>query len=338
MTAADKLLEVLTCRGSMPRGGPGGFLSAVEELFPCEAARDNGFWRRISSDLIEGGFARRSSDGRMEVEHPVLTLLPSTDARSALVTGARTQKYLERIERVVSDHGLYIEIEKSADADSFPTRVILHGDVECLKTLADRMRMRFFSTPLAFILARDYPPVENSLSCDFNHSQLIPGASWFNPKTLRFDGVSPTGIGTVGLCRYDRHGTKFDVYRVRDLAGGVEAMPASDIAAVKWALLSHSFAALAYDKTRKCMAVPRHCPLPTDLARALALCSGVQPFDSLLSSGEAQKLGFLPGQLETRIYREVHPIIGHLVSIRVGCQLREMTLNDPENSKSSLTT
>lgn len=338
MTAADKFLEVLSCRGSMPKGGASGFLSAVEELFPDEAVRDEGLWRRISSDLIEGGFARSSTDGRMEVEYPVLTLLPTTEARSALLTGARTQKYLERIERVVSDYGLNIEIEKSADADCFPTRVIFRGDVDCFETLAVRMRMRFFSTPLAFLLARDHLPVENSLALDFNHSQFIPEAKWFNPQTLRFDGAPPTGIGTVGLCRYDRSGTKFDVYRVRDEGGGVEALPATDTAAVKWALLGRSFIALAHDKDRRWVAVPRYCPLPRDLGRALALCSGVQPFVSILSPAEAEKLGLPRVPIEVRVYREVHSIIAHLVSMLVGCQLREVTLNEHANPKSALAT
>jgi hypothetical protein len=338
MTAADKLLEVLSCRGSMAMGGGGGFLTAVEELFPEEAARDEKFWRRISSDLIEGGFARRSADGRMEVEHPVLTMLPNAEAQSALLTGARTQKYLDRIEGVVSDQGLDIGIERATDADCFPTRVILRGHVDCLGNLADRMRMRWFATPLAFILVRDHPPVANSLAPGFNHSQFIPGAKWFNPQTLKFDGAPPEGIGTVGLCRFDGKGTKFDVYRVRDGGGGVEALPAADTAAVKWALLGRSFITLAHDKVRRWVAVPRYCPLPTDIGRALALCSGVQPFYSLLSPAEAEKLGFPRVQIEVRVYREVHSIIAHLVSMRVGCQLREVTLNDPATLKSALTT
>jgi len=338
MNAADKLLEVLSCRGNMPKGGAGGFVNAVEELFPDEAARNEHFWQRISSDLIEAGFARRSGDGRFEVERPVLTLLPRTDATSALLTGARTQKYLDRISCVVSQQGLDLQIERFAESEGFPMRVILRGEVDGLEILAGRMRARWFATPLAFILARDHPPVTNSLVCDFNHSQFIPEAEWFNPQTLKFDGAPPNGIGVVGLCRYDRYGTKFDVYRVRDPAGGVEAFPASDIATIKWAILGRSSVSLAYDKAKKWIAVPRYCPMPTNLGRALALSSGVQPFDSLLSPAEAEEIGFPRTQIEIRVYREVPPIISHLVSTHTGCQLREVTLNDPANPKSPLAT
>jgi hypothetical protein len=317
--SVNSLLEVLFIRKAMPAVD---FRAALEILVsPDIEGPENEraeFFREREISLIEGGFCRRSEGGRkIEAECPVLTVLPHSPSR-AMLFGTSPKQLAQRCSEEVERNGLRISLEELSLADNWPTRYIFAGAPESLAVIAQRVGIRFFATPLAFVLADGAISLETEVQgATFNHALPPIDAEWFNPRTLKFDGNQPQTFGDFSLCRYQNHGRKFATFRVRADNGGLESVETRNPAGVKWLQISRLEERFLWVDNNGSVAVPKYCPLPRDFARALALCSGLPPRLGVSVSGV---------DLEVTIYEKVHPIILNLICRKFGCDVTRVPL------------
>ena len=336
----DQFLEILSSRRSMllesqPRSTDSTVRSCLDSL--CESRsvapidyRDRDQFARWRDDFVSSGFARIDwSTHRLEVESPALTMLPVRAADQALLIGARTSGLIDAARCAASRLGVKLldqpePLSTTSDAAQIflPTRIIFTGDRVSLARLASELGLHWFEVPLAFQLASRKAPGPTEAFTQV--ATLMPGSSWFNPKTLSYDGVAPTSVHPIGLCRYtieNQNGRRrFDLYQFSPPA--FRATHASDVRAAKWRVLSGHGFQLPWFEMADQIAVPVHCPLPVSYSRVLTLCSGKAPLVS--ESPISIRLGLSPSVTRYIFYSDVHPVIASELSVSIGCPLIEL--------------
>lgn len=239
---------------------------------------------------------------------PALAILPTLGPSEAVLCGARSPTTVAHLEEAAADAGVEVLVNSQVASSPYaPARVALRAeDSSVIRKVGKLTRLRVMAEPPARLLARISASVKD----------YIHGLEWsadaelnwhredYDAERLRFQTPGET-TSHVQLARYQSPITS--VWRYRIWRAG-ESAEVRDLDWARYASLAVvSRQVLRYDEERRDVLVHFGAPLPTLLARALGLCSGLWPGDRQLDCG---------GRFYA--FRDVPPSIFEAVAIKLG--------------------
>lgn len=252
---------------------------------------------------------------------PGLARLPSTGLPKAVLVGARIPGLISRLKKEVKseyDNAIFLNIPQKQFAIDIPPLICIEADsIDTLKNIAEKCGIiHDLEAPASWKLA--------SMSADIGaikHGLNFISRSWsaqplkvFDATKLRFTSFSE---------RSDRCLTDFlnpvDKQHVHWLWDNSTAAEIDRDWGRYVTLNATGRNVLLYDKASLQMAVPTWVPLPTLLARSLAMCTGLPPDNARTGENGAADI---PPNHPLQVYSGVSEPLAYLVSSKVGQNLR----------------
>lgn len=248
---------------------------------------------------------------------PALVLIPAWGLPKALLVGARTPQFIDKLKAVVKVNRSKLKIHTittASDQSSLSSALHIHAtDKEILKKIANQLGIDCdLEFPAAWKIAQmstKLDEIEAKLKY-FNNSEPNWKKRIFRSDRLVFTGHEKEQQN-IYLTEY-RHPVTKQLYHW--IWNGVNAAQISRDWGRYIILAKTGKSIMLYDDKLYRLAVPMTVPLPCLLARAAALCSGVIPMSVLSFSG---KLSSIPPKHPLQIYSCVPPDIAHLIAEKV---------------------
>ncbi len=245
---------------------------------PTEAATGHR-WRALRELSALGHIDLELEPGSIQVHiaPPVLAALPGLGSPKAVLCGARSPNFVEDLRAESQSAGVEALIESQSTASPYaPTRVELRAeDRAWIKSVADKVGAQYVETTPARILAQ----VSISLSeyrqnlLWSNYRELNWHCEDFDTARLQFRAPNETRLERR-LSRYRDPRTTMWHYRLWQGEQSAEV----DLDWGRYAILAATTRrVLHYSPENQSALVPLGAPLPTLLARAFGLCSGLCP-------------------------------------------------------------
>ena len=293
----------------------------------------------LATDLAELGFCEVSFEPPViYASAPTLAGLPSKLPR-AVLCGARTPKFLNRFREIAAANGLSISpvVHNANDghrhAGFLPSPIIVESASRAaFAKVASACDGLVYSELPSWNLLHASPTLGEFKSSRKNSFiqqpvDFLGDISWFDFKAsywIPFAQRKP--LQGLFFARRDRNGISYQV--------GINEPPIVKLDAggkgfdprwAKWLVMQdNKIEALAYDCVSKRLAIPSVCPLPSHLARALALCSGLTP--AIWAREFTEVPQSFPGS-ELRVYSEVPEVYAHILSQKLGLKIWPVPLN-----------
>lgn len=306
----------------------------------------------LATDLSELGFCEvewSTGQARIHATRPVLAVLPSQQP-GAILCGARTAVFVDRFRAACREAGaketppavldkLWPEGMRPLHRDLLPTVIRIQADArESFQTIAAScIGLTCPAAPPAWACLHAAPSLsdfESARASYFRNQNpaFLSHMDWLNFKNGRWQRLVPGKLpaGPLFFARSTDHGTKFALGRLgEDGSLSIDPGDASfDARWAKWLVLARAGAeALLHDDQRKRLAIPRLCPLPALLGRALALCSGL-PAAVWRREIVSKVPESLPGT-DLRVYSEIPDVFAHILGRKLGIAPRLAHLELP---------
>ena len=224
---------------------------------------------------------------RVEVRPATLSRLPKGGLPCAVLCGARDATTRDQVQKVCNSQGVQLQAPQlKINAFALEPLLLQSSDLQSLENVARELQILWEPTPLAWQSAHLSPSLEELLevgreALGAHLSESDYRVHRFNPACCEFEPVYASDFaGQAGdFLTYVplKGGLNRHLWIERDETGALRWVPL-DLSWGRYAALRlRHFRALVYDERRCLLAVPRGAPLPTPLARAAALCSGMAP-------------------------------------------------------------
>jgi hypothetical protein len=245
---------------------------------------------------------------------PALVLLPSFGLPRVLLTGARTPKFVEQIKKSVKerkDKAVFNKWKQKNDQMNLPDAAVIEAvDTGILREIASENNISLSAErPAAWDLANQSVSVE--IIEGGLHFESRPEINWarrnFNVQRLGFLESQADGYHLSEYTNPDNHQKRHWLWN-----GNAAANVNRDWG--RYIVLMHAEKKiLFYDEETQELQVPLWVPLPSLLARAVTLCSGMAPL--IRKSPPAGDV--LEGCL-LQVYSDVPVEIARIVSAKTG--------------------
>ena len=214
---------------------------------------------------------------KVHVAPPILATLPGLGSPRAVLCGARSPNFIEDLRAESRSADVEASIESQADASPYaPTRVELRAeDTAWIKSVADKVGVQYAETTPARLLAQlsiSLPDYRRKLLWS-NDRELNWQCEDFDAERLQFRVPTETR-SSRRLSRYRNPRTTMWHYRLWQGEQSAEVEPDWGRYAI---LAATTQRVLHYSPVNRNALVPFGAPLPTLLARAFGLCSGLCP-------------------------------------------------------------
>ncbi len=261
---------------------------------------------------VEMGFGPTGA-GTVTVSNSALVALPGPGIRKAVLVGARSPAFVERLRKASSGAAADFAVHPQGTATPFaPACIEIQAPrMDTFEMLAKSIGVPFMKAPPARAIGRWSGSVSEYLakltwSPDDN-------VNWyredFDPVSLRFVGAVDEPA-PVRLSRYQD--PVRETWRYRFFREGQFASIDPDWG--RYAILSHhKRQAVEFDPTSSSVRVPTRAPLPVLLSRALALCSGRSPVPGRSVDTNDRSFG-----LRYDVYQAIPPSVASVVAHKVG--------------------
>ena len=251
---------------------------------------------------------------------PLLVGLPTYGLPRAILTGARSPKLLDELRKATINAGKQARLISQQQKDPLvPQAVIIESsNVQIIAEIAVRVNIAYEPDPAAWRLI-NYAAGIQEIKTPFEEKKEL---NWpqriFSSELLRF------------VCRQEsKAGAKLVEYtnpvnrqRVHWLWEGSIATKVDRDWGRYMSLASNGISVLMHEKQRNRLYVPEYVPLPTYYARALTLCSGLEPSSKVING---QKFGFSK-RLPMLVYSEVPSQIADVVGQKLSQPLIQIKL------------
>lgn len=344
----DQLAYVLATRGTMQfkrasDRSANSFEDAAATLLRLAGRASSpleSLWE-LATDLSELGFCEIEwSVGQTKIHatQPVLAILPSPQSE-AVLCGARTPRFIEAFQVRTQAAGapqrsraffenICPEVLRPVHRDLLPTPIRLQSaapeDFQAIASSCPGLKCP--AAPPAWACLHAAPNLsdfENSRANCFQKQNpaFLSHVEWFNFKSARWQPITPGRLpqGPLFLARTTDRGTQFALGRInQDATLAIDPGDASfDARWARWMVLAHVGAtSVLHDRNKKRLAIPRLCPLPALLGRALALCSGLPA-----AVWKRELINDVPDSLpgkHLRVYSEVPDAFASILAKKLG--------------------
>jgi len=235
-------------------------------------------WRTLRMFMCLGHVDVSFEDvGTVVVGSPSLVALPGPGVRRAVLCGARSPAFIDKVRTACSTSEATLSIQSQGHFYPFaPTHMEVQGESDDqIQSVANLIGASYLSKPPARTIAK----WAGSLSEYLKTLNWVPddGLNWYredyDPVSLRF--LEPTGnTATTRLGRYQD--PVKTIWRYRLYRDGTFAAINPDWG--RYAILStQGRQVFEFDMVNRSVLVPTRAPLPALFSRALALCSGYSP-------------------------------------------------------------
>ncbi len=253
------------------------------------------------------------STGTIVIAPPALVALPGPGIKRAVLAGARSPAFLEKLRGTAQTAGVSFALKTQGLLTPFaPSLVTIQAlDDESIKKVSQDLGVSYMGTPPARAIAR----WAGSLN------EYIRGLVWapddnlgwyredFAPDSLRF--THPIDRQTkMRLSRFQdpvRETWRYRLYR------NGEFSPIDPDWGRYAVLASEGHQVFVFDGVSNSVQIPTRSPLPVILSRSLALCSGRSPAVGRLDESQAGARG-----LRHDIYEGIPPSVARLVASKIG--------------------
>ena len=236
-------------------------------------------WRALRELSALGHIDLELQPGSIQVHvaPPILAVLPGLGSPRAVLCGARSPNFIEDLRAESRSADVEALIESQADASPYaPTRVELRAeDTAWIKSVADKIGAQYAETTPARLMAQvsiSLPEYRRKLLWS-NDRELNWHCEDFDTERLQFR-VPSEPRPSRRLSRYRNPRTTMWHYRLWQGEQSAEVEPDWG----RYAMLAATTQrVLHYSPSNRNALVPLGAPLPTLLARAFGLCSGLCP-------------------------------------------------------------
>lgn len=253
---------------------------------------------------------------------PVLVTLPIYGLPIAVLTGARSEKIVQKIKNFAKSNGDSISYSVGTHRSEYPLLpsviYIEAVNLDYIIEVAQNVQIGYhLNHPAAWSLVNfsaGLEDIKNGLLYE-NRSDLNWRKRTFSTETLTFSWIYNTEE-PQSLVEYT---SPVDQQRLHWIWNGHKAAEVDDRDWGRYVILAaEEVDVMLYDKRRYLLAVPATVPLPRFLARSATLCSGMAPESGKI--GEYAPEG-LPAGHPVDIYTAVPPSIALMISEKLSQNL-----------------
>lgn len=252
---------------------------------------------------------------------PTLLLLPTNGLPKAVLTGARTPKLMQRLEKFQREkkNEVYIhQVEQSNEKVVLPRAIYIEAiSTRHLVEIASAAKINYsLEVPAAWSLVNFSSGAEdltNSLIFSERYEPRWKKLS-FSPEDLLFKQYYEPPAEGLKLTAYKDPLSQQLQYWLwdRDIAAYVSRDWGQQLV-----LANQNVRILIYDKRRHRLALPSTTPLPTLLARAATLCTGLVPHTTCIE----ERTGDIKAGKNIDIYDGITPPLVEAISKKLGQEL-----------------
>jgi len=259
---------------------------------------------------------------------PMLVTLPTYGLPIAILTGARSEKIVQRIKDFVKNNrdSLSYSIESHRNEYSLlPSAIYIEAvSPDHIREVAQNGQIgHYLDQPAAWSLVNfsaGFEDIKNGLLFE-EKSDLNWEKHTFSTKLLKFSW-SHNIDRSHGLVEYI---SPVDQQRLHFIWNDHQAAEVDDRDWGRYLILAaEEIDVMLYDDRRCLLAIPATVPLPRFLARAATLCSGLAPESGKI--GE-DAIGGLPAGHTVDIYTAVPPSIAQYISEKLSQNLLRYDIN-----------
>lgn len=285
--------------GGIDQGDTASFRWRTLRMFMCLGHVDVAFENVGSGTVVAGS--------------PSLVALPGPGVRRAVLCGARSLAFIDKVRTACSTSGATLSMQSQGHLSPFaPTRIEVQGESnDQIQSVATLIGASYLSKPPARAIAR----WAGSLLEYLETLNWIPDddLNWYredyDPVSLRF--LVPTGnTATTRLSKYQD--PVKTVWRYRLYRDGTFAAINPDWG--RYAILStQGRQVFEFDVANRSVVVPSRAPLPVLFSRTLALCSGYSP-----KTGRRDEKMRGAGSMQYDHYVGIPPSVFQMVASKLG--------------------
>jgi hypothetical protein len=252
---------------------------------------------------------------------PTLVLLPTSGLPKAVLTGARTPKLikkLEKFQREKKNEVFILQVEQSNGKVVLPRAIYIEAiNTRHLVEIASAANINYsLEVPAAWSLVNFSSGTE-----DIFNSLVF--TKWYEPRWKKLS-FSPEDLLFKQYYEPPAEGLKLAAYKDpvsqqlqywiwdRDTAAYVNREWGQQLV-----LANQNIRVLIYDKRHHRLALPSTSPLPTLLARAATLCTGLAPHTICIE----EKVGDIRPGIILDMYGGITPPLAEVVSKKLGQKL-----------------